>query len=112
MAVAAPRYPEFAAKLKSARRRAGKSQERIAAEVGTSRRHWIRWERGDHLPSAEFLARIGEATGQPGAFAEERPALDEDDEESDPLTHSFAIPVNVSIDYALLARAMEQRAQA
>lgn len=111
MAVAAPRYPEFAAKLKSARRRVGKSQERIAAEVGTSRRHWIRWERGDHLPSADFLARIGEATGQPDAFAEERPTLDEDDEESDPLAH-LTFPVNVSIDYVLLARAMEQRAQA
>ena len=71
MAVSA-KYPEFAEKLRTARLKAGKSQERIAAEVGTSRRHWIRWERGDHLPTAEFLTRIGEATGQPEAFAEER----------------------------------------
>lgn len=70
------RHPEFGAKLKSARLRAGKSQERIAAEVGTSRRHWIRWERGEHIPSSEFLARIGEATGQPEEFVAE-----EDDEE-------------------------------
>lgn len=87
MTTTAVRYPDFARKLRSARLRTGKSQERIAAEVGTSRRHWIRWERGDHLPSSEFLARIGEATGQPEEFAEERTAEDDDDEESDPVAH-------------------------
>lgn len=71
----APKHPEFAAKLHSARLRVGKSQERIAAEVGTSRRHWIRWENGEHLPSGEFMERIGEATGQPDAF------VSDDDEE-------------------------------
>lgn len=63
-----PRHPEFASKLRSARLRSGKSQERIAAEVGTSRRHWIRWENGDHIPSPEFLTKIGEAVGQPEEF--------------------------------------------
>lgn len=72
------RHPEFARKLRSARLKAKKSQERIAAEVGTSRRHWIRWERGTHLPSPEFLTRIGEATGQPDEFTE----ADADDSEA------------------------------
>lgn len=73
------RHPEFAAKLRSARRRSGKSQERIAAEVGTSRRHWIRWENGDHIPSPDFLTRIGAAVGQPDEF---QPPPDDDDAES------------------------------
>lgn len=47
------------------------------------------------------------------ALGLERDSLkDDDDEESDPLMRRLIIPVNVSIDYALLARAMEQRAQA
>lgn len=47
------------------------------------------------------------------ALGLERDALkDDDDEESEPLLQRIVIPVNVSIDYALLARAMEQRAQA
>lgn len=84
MGAVAARYPEFAAKLRSARLRVGKSQERIAAEVGTSRRHWIRWEKGDHLPSPEFMERIGEATGQPEAFQQES-GVGQDDEEADPV---------------------------
>lgn len=59
--VASVRYPEFAAKLHRARKRTGKSQEFVADEIGTSRRHWIRWENGDHLPSHEYLERIAEA---------------------------------------------------
>lgn len=78
------RHPEFAAALKSARKRSGKSQERIAAEVGTSRRHWIRWENGDHLPSPEYLERIGEATGR--SFEEFAPADDDEEAASMPLT--------------------------
>lgn len=78
------RHPEFAAALRSARKRAGKSQERIAAEVGTSRRHWIRWENGDHLPSPEFLERIGEATGK--SFDEFAPADDDEEAASMSLT--------------------------
>jgi transcriptional regulator with XRE-family HTH domain len=84
------RHPDFAVKLRSARLRSGKSQERIAAEVGTSRRHWIRWERGDHLPSSEFMAKIGEATGQPEAFAEFTVVVDDADEESDPVADLMA----------------------
>lgn len=61
-------HREFAERLKSARLRSGKSQEQIAEEVGTSRRHWIRWERGDHLPTMTFIQRIAAATGKPVDF--------------------------------------------
>lgn len=48
------------------------------------------------------------------ALGLERDSLkdEDDDEESDTLLQRLIIPVNVSIDYALLARAIEQRAQA
>jgi transcriptional regulator with XRE-family HTH domain len=87
--VEAVKHPEFAARLRSARLRSGKSQERIAEEVGTSRRHWIRWERGDHLPSREFLDRIGEATGQPKSFAMFQ--TDDNDEEGDQVAFGDAM---------------------
>lgn len=92
------RHPEFAFKLRSARLRSGKSQERIAAEVGTSRRHWIRWENGDHLPSPEFMERIGVATGQPAAFAAES---SDDDEEAAPMPSSLLEVLYVQLGAAL-----------
>lgn len=90
-AAATAPHQDFAARLKSARLRVGKSQEQIAAEVGTSRRHWIRWEGGHNLPSAVFIAKIAEATGQTSAFLNGEPSLsadestlsEDDDEESD-----------------------------
>lgn len=60
-----PPHAAFAARLKSARLRSGKSQEQIAEEVGTSRRHWIRWEGGWILPTSAFMTRIASATGAP-----------------------------------------------
>jgi transcriptional regulator with XRE-family HTH domain len=79
--MAEPRYPEFGAKLRSARLRTGKSQERIAVEVGTSRRQWLRWEGGYHLPSQEYLDRIGAAVGQENLFAADGDGTPEDDDE-------------------------------
>lgn len=112
------------ARLAEARRGAGLSQEALADRLTTilrrdarpvRTRNVVRWERprgtkGAHAPHVDFIAAIAEATSQePDYFLT---ADDEDDEEPHPLTHHLVIPVNVSIDYALLARAMEQRAQA
>lgn len=58
-------FAENGARIRSARRRSGKSQEGLAAEVGTTRRHMIRLENGEHLPSGELRDRIAEHTGQP-----------------------------------------------
>jgi transcriptional regulator with XRE-family HTH domain len=72
---------EFGTRLRVARLAAGKSQERIAAEVGTSRRQWLRWEGGYHLPSQEYLDRIGAAVGQANLFAADGDGTPEDDDE-------------------------------
>ncbi len=58
----APAFTErkmrFAERLKDARKRSGMSQERAAQHIGTSRRHWIRWETGETMPHQDYLARI------------------------------------------------------
>lgn len=60
-----------------ARKRKGISQERLAAEIGTTRRHMIRIEKGQtRNPGLALLARIAEVTEQPRELF-----LDEDDEE-------------------------------
>lgn len=64
-----------------ARHNKGISQERLAEQIGTSRRHMIRIEKGQHRPGPRLRARIAEATDQPGEFF-----ADEDDEESDPVS--------------------------
>lgn len=67
--------------LKAARKLVRLSQENFAPEIGTTRRHLIRLENGEHRPSGELLGRIAERTGK---------AVDEfgypsaDDEEEDP----------------------------
>lgn len=55
----------FAESLRTARKRAGFSQERAAAAVGTSRRHWIRWESGETSPNPAYLERIASVLGAP-----------------------------------------------
>lgn len=67
-----------------ARRRKGISQERLAGMIGTSRRHMIRLEGGQHRPGPQLRARIAEATEQPESFFKD----DEDEEESDPLSRA------------------------
>ncbi len=66
-------------RIRWARTQKSISQERLAAEIGTSRRHMIRIEQGVHRPGPAFLARIAEATDQDPAFF-----TDEDDAEEDP----------------------------
>jgi len=77
--------------IRRLRKRAGISQERLAAQVGTTRRHMIRLENGEHLPSALLRDRIAEAVGDERG---EIRAADEDDEEA-------AMPLNPD-EFALL----------
>lgn len=55
------------------------SQERLAAIIGTTRRHMIRLENGEHLPSIALRDKIAEAVG---TSREAIQAADEDDEDS------------------------------
>ena len=73
------RYPQIAAQVKEARLHKGWSQERAAAEVGTSRIHWIRWEKGLHKPAGRLAARLIEVLGLPRELFDED-ALDEEDD--------------------------------
>jgi transcriptional regulator with XRE-family HTH domain len=52
-----------AQRVKWARGQAGLSQKALARQIGTSRRHVIRWEKGQHKPNPTFAARIAKATG-------------------------------------------------
>jgi transcriptional regulator with XRE-family HTH domain len=78
----APKYADLGRKLRSARKRCGISQENLAIKVGITRRHLIRLEFGQHLPSMPLRTAIAEATGvDAGTFRVA--ADDEDEEESD-----------------------------
>lgn len=67
--------------IKRARKSAQKSQAQLAAEAGTTRRHMIRLENGEHLPGRELRGRIAQATG---VEARTILAADEDEDESLP----------------------------
>lgn len=69
-------------RIRSARKRAGLSHDRLGEMVGTSRQHLIRLEKGIHQPRDGMLARIAEATGQPVSFFG---LAEEEDEEADQL---------------------------
>ncbi len=71
-----PEKMRLAARLKDARKRANISQERASKQVGTSRRHWIRWESGETMPNEQYLARIAAVLGDPSLAA-----VEEEDEE-------------------------------
>ena len=55
-------FAENGARIRRARNRTGLSQERFAPIVGTSRRHMIRLENGEHLPGENLRDRIVEVT--------------------------------------------------
>lgn len=57
------KYPELGRKIRAARKQAGLSHDRLAAQAGTSRQHLIRLEKGLHAPRPEMIAGIAEATG-------------------------------------------------
>lgn len=68
-----------------ARNQKGLSQERLAERIGTSRRHMIRIEKGQHVPGPVLRARIAEATEQPEDFF----SPDDADEEAHPAMADF-----------------------
>lgn len=59
--------PPLNERIRTARQRAGLSQERFAELLGTSRRHVMRWEKkvGATKPSPHYQRRIAEVTGEP-----------------------------------------------
>jgi transcriptional regulator with XRE-family HTH domain len=62
-----------------ARKRKGLSQERLALNIGTSRRHMIRLEKNLHAPGPVYRQKLAEALDQPPEMFSD----DEDDEEAD-----------------------------
>lgn len=80
MSSVAPHLLPLAQRIVWARKRKGISQERLAGLIGTSRRHMIRIEKGQHVPGPEFRRRIAEATGQEIEFFLDG-TPDSDDEE-------------------------------
>lgn len=65
-------------RIKFARQRASFSLDRLAAEVGTSRQHLIRLEKGLHKPKPDMAQRIATATGVPLELLQD----DEDEEDA------------------------------
>lgn len=65
--------------IRRLRLKTGKSQETVAVEIGTTRRHMIRLENGEHLPTAKMRERLAAALGVDGS--EIQSCDDEDDEE-------------------------------
>ncbi len=59
------------AAIRAARESKGLSQERFAEQLGTSRRHVMRWEAGRCIPGPRFRARIRELTGAGDLLAAE-----------------------------------------
>lgn len=82
MAAIESRYADLGRKLRAARKRKGISQENLALKVGITRRHLIRLELGQHLPSAGLRAAIAAETG---VDAETFRMPEDDDEEADPV---------------------------
>lgn len=89
---------KIGARIRAARVNAGYSQDRFAEAAGTTRRHLIRIERGDHVPRVDLMQRISELTGEPI----ERLSGDDDEEEAAQVTVTFTGSANVVAD--LMAR--------
>lgn len=54
----------IASRIRKARRDADLTLDGLGEQVGTSRHHLIRLEKGQHRPRAEMLSKIAEATGR------------------------------------------------
>lgn len=85
------------AAIKTAREGIGLSQERFAEQLGTSRRHVMRWESGRCIPGPRFRARIRELTG-----AGDLLAADDGGEEDPQVSVTFTGSADVVAD--LMAR--------
>lgn len=101
-----PRKIQFGESLRTARKRAGMSQERAAAEVGTSRRHWIRWESGETSPNPAYLERIASVLDAPELLE-----ADEDEEAASmqPLGRDIGELFAALIDRAVEAKLAERQ---
>lgn len=97
-------FSENGARIRSFRKRAGKSQENLASEVGTTRRHMIRLENGEHLPSSDLRNRIASATGRE---PEEIQSADDEEEASMPLSRD-----EQTMFFDLLSKALSIRSAA
>lgn len=101
---------QFAESLKTARKRANMSQERAASAVGTSRRHWIRWESGETSPNPAYLERIASVLDAPELLGAD------EDEEAAPVDFADAIQLMFerAVDAALERKlsTLEQRVKA
>ena len=93
------RWSENGKAIRKARRYAGFSQERLAVAISTTRRHMIRLENGEHLPSGSLRDRIIEATGAERATIQ---ASDDDEEEA-------ALPLDLDTALKVLARYVGER---
>lgn len=73
------RWPEVGAQIKRARKQTGLSQERFAPRIGTTRRHLIKLENGEHRPGPALQGAIEQETGVkldiPREDDEEEPSL-------------------------------------
>lgn len=76
----------LASRIRSARREAALSHDRLGAKVGTSRQHLISLEKAKHRPRIEMLVAIADATGKPVGYfldpdAEDNPFPAAEDEQ-------------------------------
>lgn len=77
--------PKVARRIYAARKRAGLTQDQLAAAVGTSRRHVLRWEKGKVSPTRRFQERLAQVLGEPPEYFANGADADSDDDEEDPL---------------------------
>lgn len=89
------RWAENGKAIRKARVRAGLSQERLAVAASTTRRHMIRLENGEHLPSAALRDRLIEITGAERASI----AASSDEEEEAALPPDLAQALQVFARY-------------
>ena len=83
-------------RIKWARNRKQMSLDSLAARVGSSRRHLIRLEKGEHTPGIELRARIAAATDQPADFFQ---VGDSEDEEEADLVRDLTLVLRRLISY-------------
>lgn len=86
-APSALRFAEIGSRIREARGKVGLSQEAFAARINTSRRHVMRLERGQHMPSEPMLERIADVTGS----TVEELVGDDDDEETSMTLDEFLL---------------------
>jgi transcriptional regulator with XRE-family HTH domain len=70
-------------RIRESRKRAGLSQDRLAAAIGTTRQVIIRWEHDRHLPNASSRRKLAETLGQDEAlFVDVYPRSNDSDDQT------------------------------